>query len=281
MSGLGQLLKRSRRERPTRAMALANEIETNETPLEVMARLDAGGAERAAIRSEEFCEYFEAQDQIEPFERTVFGEFVTLYAAPGASAQSLLLVFSGRGHRPFVPIPIFLQNIDAAKTDVLLLKDTESLQYRTGVTSYAPDFESLCNRLKSDFTSRYEHVVAMGTSMGGFAAIRSQLAGVAAKGVSMCGRRPQEAFLQGQAPPPAFDPICACLPPKKRPLVFVAAQENPKDRPEAEAAAALTGGVTRFMPGSGHNVLAPKWRRDTLRPFLERMMRPAVNQDRG
>lgn len=245
-------------------------VETFETPLEVAARANGDADQNAAIRMPEMRDYFRAATFVQPFQHHAITPLVSLYAAPDCVAASLLVLFTGRGYRPFLPLAVALQNIDASAFDVLVLRDPDWMQYRNGIPGFAPSFPDLVFRVSTEFGIRYQRVVALGTSMGAHPAIRFALAGGAGQAVALGARMAEDAYLtvQGNVPPPAFDPICACLPRIKRPLLFVAAQNQTRDVAEATRAAALTGGQTRFEPGQKHNFLGPKWRNGRLGPFL-------------
>ncbi len=82
-------------------------------------------------------------------------------------------------------------------------------------------------------------------SMGGMAAIQLALLAPGLPAVAIGARRPSDVsrLFSDAAPPPAFEPVCACLPRTARDaLLFVYATDHDVDRVEAEEAAALSGG---------------------------------------
>lgn len=109
----------------------------------------------------------------EPFERRCFLEGVSFYTAGGARADKTLLVcFTGASGRPMLPLPVFLQHLDAQRTDLLLLRYPRGPGFRQGLRSLGDTLEASIDRLGVLMpTSDYRRVVALGTSGGGLPAL--------------------------------------------------------------------------------------------------------------
>jgi hypothetical protein len=198
--------------------------------------------------------------------------------APSPAGRRLLVLFSGRAARPMMPVPAFLQQIDVARWDVLLLIDHQNIQFRGGCRGLAPDFLGLVARLR-EISAPYLDVTAFGVSMGGLPAIRLALAGGARRAVSVGGRPASDAYrLVGRnRPPAAFDPICACLPDASRDMIFAYSGDNQVDDRAARVAAALCGGGLLGVPGiADHGLLGTLWGRGQLAAFLAVVLDPAV-----
>jgi len=176
------------------------------------------------------------------------------------------------------PLPLFLQHLPAAGWDVLILKDTLRTHYRQGVSGFSDSFLGLIGRVASLGTG-YSRRVVLGTSMGGFPAARFALLARAERGISIGGRPPNDVLrLRGRsAPPDAFDPLCACLPPQGRNLLFTYAAGCANDSEPAEAYASLTGG--RDLPVDGqvdHGLLHGLHLKGALQDFLNAILHHPV-----
>lgn len=212
-------------------------------------------------------------DMAQPFRREPISAGATLYRG-GDSAKRLIVLFTGRQYRPMLPVPAFLQFIDASAWDVLMLRDEARMHYRAGVEGYAADMPALVRRVRHDLGNNSE-VLAFGTSMGAFPAIRFFLAGGADRAVSISGRFPSDgvSLVSGCKPAKAFEPICACLEPRRRPLLFAHGGGNDDDRTAAELAAALVGGTTfNVLATDAHNLLAILWREERLADILDAIL---------
>lgn len=193
----------------------------------------------------------------------------------GKSGRRLLVIFAGRLGR-MMPVALFLQALQADQWDVLVLRDASGVHFQNGCPELADSFPALAGQIKT-MGNAYGGLAALGISMGGFCATRLALLIGPFRAVSVGGRPTTDAaqLLGGLALPPAFDPICACLPPANRPhLAFVCAQGQALDLASARNAADLTGGQVMALPGASHGVLWQMYLDGLLAEFLTLSLSP-------
>jgi len=186
------------------------------------------------------------------------------------SHKGLAVVFTGKKQRPMMPLPSFLQRINADQWDVLVLRDRRQMHYRMGCQEFASDFQTLAHHIM-EIGKNFDRVVSIGTSMGGLAAVRLALIGGAQRAVSIGGRRPWDAHRvkEDKSNPPAFDPICACLPRAQRDVLLVHAEGCLPDVQEAQFAAEVCGGCSFPVSGlNNHGVMKHLWEQGLLGDFL-------------
>jgi hypothetical protein len=223
--------------------------------------------------------HLQAQSHLQPFTARPLAPDVVLYqGAASPAGRNLLVAFTGRKNRLMMPLPLFLQVLDAATWDVLILRDRSVMQFRNGVFGLATSFPELAGRIAT-LAAGYRARVAIGTSLGALAAIRLALLIPDMRGISVGGRPANDngGILAGERPAPAFDPICACLPPARRDLLYFYGEEHELDAVAARHCAALSGGVT--MPLAGHDrhfVLWELHQAGRLGLFLQTVLDPAI-----
>jgi hypothetical protein len=207
------------------------------------------------------------------YERHELTEGAYLYRfSGGRERKTLLIVFSGNAQRPGMPMPMLLQRIDARAFDVLMLQDSQKLQFRKGLSQTVNSFGKLanfCSQVRR--LQNYSSTFTLGTSAGGFPAIRIALAIGAERAFSFGGQFPNDSLriLRGQAGDlSAYDPICACLEKTNRPYYYAHGLNEPEFGLYAKNAAALTGGKEIRVDNVGlHALLGSLWaegRLDTL-----------------
>ena len=214
---------------------------------------------------------------LQPFLRTILSENVVFFSAdpqspraatdpaPDAATRGkrLLVCFCGRSGRMMLPLPVFLQRIDAAQFDVLLLKDSRQNHFRTGCIGLAPDFAGVAATIRHRYAARYAGMQSIGVSMGGLSAIRFAILAGCDRAVSICGM-PADDVLRlhnPDGPPPAFDPLCDCMGRHAPPVLFVYPQGEPRDRFWARHYAWLTRGRTLRVRGVRHHgVMGAMWK---------------------
>ncbi len=239
-----------------------NAFENEATPLEyldIMKDESHDGLGKIA-KSTRTGNFLSKVDAPQAFRREQIASGAFLYRMDEA-IRPLLVVFTGRTKRPMLPVPAFLQFFDARDWNVLMLRDERRLHYREGVEGFASSISDLAPKVR-DLAGKNVDVLALGTSMGGLPAIRLQLCGGADRAISISGRFPADAqlLLSAQTVPDPFDPICACLQQKERPLLFVHAAGSVTDAQESALAAGLTGGLTRAVPlTESHGLLGQLW----------------------
>jgi hypothetical protein len=133
----------------------------------------------------EYC-FFEKEDP-EPFGRLTVDPSWSLYGSSdqGRSGRELIIGFTGGAHNLFQPAAVILQQLEAARHDLLLLRDRN----RDGFLEGAGDFRSIGDLAKGlgHLTKDYRSVVTIGSSRGGFAAVLMGLALGARRAVSIGG----------------------------------------------------------------------------------------------
>ncbi len=208
----------------------------------------------------------------QPYARSVLASDVLLYSdgrAPGD--KTLVIGFTGAAHRLMLPIATVLQNLPIERTDLVLLRESTRSHYDAGVAGYAATLPDLAGRLRRDLEPRrYRSLVTLGTSMGGFPALRAGLMMGADAAIAIGGRsiwHVDRLSAPNRAPITAFDPLCPCGPGETR-LICVYAAKNAEDIKSADAVAAMRP-VDRFaFDTADHNVLLALWRQGSLRTAL-------------
>jgi hypothetical protein len=118
-----------------------------------------------------------ARPQPEPFRRRKLSRHLRLYSAGGTPQEkTLLMCFVGAAQRPGLPVPVFLQHLDASRTDVLLVGYPRGKGLRGGLPELAGSFEASIDKLRhlADIGA-YRRCVALGTSGGGTPAVLAAL----------------------------------------------------------------------------------------------------------
>lgn len=223
--------------------------------------------------------HLQAQTILQPFSATAMAPDAVLYQGRAtASGRNLLIAFTGRKNRLMLPLPLFLQDIDAATWDVLVLRDRSLSQFRNGCHGLATSFPDLAHRLAA-LAADYTAAAAIGTSMGGLPAIRLSLLTGSIRGISVGGSPPSDAarLLAGKDPGPAFDLICACLPPARRDLLYVYGEDHAQDAEAARLCAGQTGGVLLPVPDHNrHFILWQLHQSGRLGAFLQTVLDPGI-----
>ncbi len=113
----------------------------------------------------------------EPYRRHKLSQHLRLYSAGGARHdKTLLICFTGSSQRPGLPVPVFLQHLDASRNDVLMVIYPRGKGHRHGLPELGVSFEQTIDRLR-DLTGidAYQRCVALGTSGGGTPAVLAAL----------------------------------------------------------------------------------------------------------
>lgn len=172
-------------------IALENRI----TPLELTGLSNAAARGPFASASKDWIDKLGRQiqrsgkNEPERFYRRRLKPNLYLYA-DGTSTfeKTLIIAFTGGAHRLMMPIATFLQHIDAASVDVLLLLRHGDSVYSNGIRGLANSFAGLIDVLEAFLrTSQYKRVVTFGTSSGGVPAILTALYLGLDKGISVGG----------------------------------------------------------------------------------------------
>ncbi len=112
--------------------------------------------------------------QPQTFRRCCRGRGIVLYADDRipVAEKRLLVCFTGVARRLMIPMPVFLQHVDARSTDVLLLRYPKPDGYRNGMPGIADSFSELFKVLPDFFPAgAYRQRAALGVSGGGIPAV--------------------------------------------------------------------------------------------------------------
>jgi hypothetical protein len=200
------------------------------------------------------------RQRIAPFKLIEHEEGFGFYRGPGApKTKTYLTLFTGAATRPGTWTPVFLQTLDARRVDVLMLRDRSGRHFRNGCPGLAATLPELVTAIDRRVRETgYRRHVALGVSRGGSAALGfARLAGCErAIAFGALPRSDPLRLLAGQAMPPAFDPLCACL--QDRPLhaCLIHADGNLDDSAHARVLTKLFGGRRLAIEGAtDHGVL--------------------------
>lgn len=200
----------------------------------------------------------------QPYRRHSHGDDVAFYSDGGNPAHKTLLVcFGGLGGRFGLPRAALLQQIDARRFDVVMLRDPKQARFAEGAGAFAATFVDLIHAIDSTFApKRYRRVVALGNSMGAPAAVHYAVLAGAERAVAIGAQPPADArqLIQGRPAPPAFDPLCECLGHKPLRGIWLHGRNAIQDRRGAERLYALAGGQRLAVRDfGGHNALNQFW----------------------
>jgi hypothetical protein len=244
------------------------EIETVATPQEIAALAKPGAGRKLPRETRLWLERLGklSPDLIEaprPHGRRMLGPHVTLYgdASLPSAEKSLMVAFAGRARRLMIPVPAFLQFIDPAKWDIVLVNRGPDSPYLQGQAT--PEVGRILALVEAAVDlSAYRRVAALGTSGGGFPAVWAALLAGAERGVSICGA--------------ASPPLPAAVPRadgKAPDLCFVYGSDSAADRDAAQALRAAYGGRLRTIEGAEkHNVIEYMIRQGRFAAFLDEVL---------
>ena len=230
-----------------------------------------GSAFGAALRGSVVAQDLALFDRLEQFQPVEMGDGATLYRGAAATqGRGLLVALTGRMQRLSLPTPIFLQRVPAAEWDVLMLRDPLTMHFRLGSPGFADSLPGLAQRVK-DMARSYRRTLLFGNSMGGLPAVQIALMAGDLRAVSV-GAQPQSDIMRlfrVATCPPAYDPVCACLSPRRRDLMFYHAEGHADDSTLAGVLACKTGGVAVPVPGtSRHSTISELWQDGRLGAFI-------------
>lgn len=193
------------------------------------------------------------------FQNTRLSSHARFFEAEGAarSAKVLLVLFSGRRGEAFMPISRLLARLPAQRFDVLRLRADQEGEYPCGVPGIGDSFFAVCEALRQR-AAAYAGTVAIGTSLGGFSALRAAVLAGLPVGLSLAGRftkfDPEATALDVAA----YDPLCPCTPrPACRILAYFSVQ-NEIDTLNAEMLRTMYPNAELFpvTDSEDHNVMA-------------------------
>jgi hypothetical protein len=178
---------------------------------------------------------------VKRFVRTNVGDGLELFSAD-KGAKTLIVAFTTRTRRIFMPAAVFLQHLDDRKFDVLVLYDFENLHFDRGTGSCNSSFAALLEQVRRIARSRgYTGLITYGTSMGGFPALRAGHILRADRAISAGGSLVWHVtrLRSGGKTVQAFDPICECSMPIRSESYVLYSEENAEDVKNAERVSAV------------------------------------------
>ena len=198
------------------------------------------------------------------YQRLEFTQHVTLYQNPKRDSRDkgLLVAFTGNARRLMMPIPVFLQFVDAQFWDVLLLKKCARNSYLLGIEGISTDFRGLIDYIETT-TSAMQHrsVITLGASGGGFSAIWAAVLMRATRGICVCGS------------PPSSLPSLIKRAPNGPDLCFVYGEDCVLDHHAALTLVDLFGGRLRPIAEiDEHGALAELLKRGQFANFIAEML---------
>lgn len=229
-----------------------------------------------------------AEGDVERFEITRPSPALLHAAAPGdGRARALLVCFSVVGGRKlFVPLPTFLQSVDASRFEVLLVTDPHATAFRGGVPGLGVDVHEVVRSLaEHPLVAGRSSVRVLGCSAGAFPA---QLLGRrigAELTLAASGRFPSERHLGTLASMYGSCVAAALRAPRAR-VLFAHGTAKRRDAAYARRLARLTFArrVEVSLAGRAieHNLFEPLADAGRLGAFLERtLLAPLDDLDRA
>lgn len=213
----------------------------------------------------------------QPYRRRKLSRHLRLYSAGGArDDKTLVLCFVGAAQRPGLPVPVFLQHLDARRHDVLMVGYPRGKGLRQGLPELAGSFEASIDRLRDMVElGAYRRCVALGTSGGGTPAVLAALRLGLAAALSAGGGSPTDprwlAALGEEVGELARRYARAASPLPR--LVLAYGVDAPQDVAAARAFAACVPAELRPVSDgrrpAPHNIFQLLLRRRRLRGFLE------------
>lgn len=247
---------------PAQVRAIVAELKMLGTPVRDMVR--ASGTVRFLLKGK-----VQAYREVQP------DASVRLFSSTEQKIanKTLLVVFTGAHKRPMLPHCVFLQALSSAEFDVAMLTDPDNLHFSAGLNGGADTLPGVVAHLAGTLNSAaYRRVITLGTSSGGFPALRAGILMRAERAVSIGGRPiwwPERLRRNSDLPSP-FDMLCACCPETQTRLICVYAGQNEQDRVAAHRLSSIVP-VERIDMAHAvqHNLLHRAMLHDRLPQFLD------------
>lgn len=194
--------------------------------------------------------------QAPQYARTEIAPYVNVYSAD-TGAKNLIVGFGSLSGRLNMPVHSILEALDSGAHDLLLLADPAKSHFDKGVAGYAGSLSALMTKV-GDFARRrgYSSIIAYGTSMGGFPALRGGEMLGADRSISIGGRFPWHPLRLAERKREinAFDALCDCRRPFRSRIYLLYAQGQPKDDQHAAMLQAVEPGCRAIpIPVDDHN----------------------------
>ena len=196
------------------------------TPLEIAKLLESDRDMPFAIAS-----LLRGGESPAAYRREAWSEDATYYTS-GNGAGRLIVAFTHPGGRLGIPISSFLQMLRDDVYDVILLRDSSQLQYSRGIQGLGTFLEAM-KRIE-DFAAAkgYQQIIAFGSSLGGYPALRGGRLLKARRAISVGGLYAWHPgrLMRNERSVQAFDLLCACASPSPTELVAVYAYRHDQDK---------------------------------------------------
>jgi hypothetical protein len=213
----------------------------------------------------------------QPFRRERLHGRIARYSAGGdRSRKTLAVCFAGRAQRLMMPLPVFLQHVDASVVDVAFLRDPAKEGYRAGIGRGTRSLDDLLERLPSRLSfDAYARVVTIGTSGGGLPAVLAavQLGLPAALAAGPNGPDdPRWQSYRGVGVRRVLEESATARGDRRPAITLVVGAGAPKDQAAAQTLARIIPARIIVVDGvrtaAGHNALLPLVERGELASLL-------------
>ena len=216
------------------------------------------------------------------FERRSALKGVTLYTGGDGSPErkTLIVGFAGNFNRMMAPMPVFLDCLNPAHYDVLILRDFQRAFFAKGVPGLGNDFFEALSNLRSLFEpNRYRNAIALGTSSGGLPAVLGAIELQLDRGVSIGAVDFNHFVVRLNSHGVDEKPYAALLASRPQPYPKLILAYGGEYKIDVAASAAVNGLVPSELMGvencATHSVFAWNLERGTLPVFLSK----ALGQD--
>lgn len=178
-------------------------------------------------------------------------------------SKTVLVCFSGNEQRMMMPMPLFLQHIDPALTDIVYLRTVKGQGYRNGILGLAPNLETSFQELSAILSRmHYRSIAIMGVSAGGLPAILAGLQLGANAVLSVAAGNPNDEkwrdLSDGQGSTKLFHRFSKHSPQSHPEIFLVHGEQYPEDAlANASIAACIKTKDTISVVNAGHNALYP------------------------
>jgi len=216
-----------------------------------------------------------------PFVRQPVAPGAMLYLAPPGmethERRTLVVAFAGDAHRLMIPIAGFLQYLDPARYELLLLFDGTRSMFMRGLSGVAPDVGSMLAWIEDLRRARAApRTIALGTSAGGLAAVWTAVALGLDRAVSIGGTSPAEVAERHQTLDldiSGFDDAIRRRAGALPEVAYLFGELWENDRRKGESLAGHLPVTMVPVPHSAqHNVIFDAMRRGTLPALLELLL---------
>jgi hypothetical protein len=167
-----------------------------------------------------------------------------------------------------------LMRLPRGRLDLLQLRAPDGGDYPRGVPGLGDGFFAV-GRAVADVARGYAGAAALGTSLGGYTALRAAVLTGLRAGVSLSGRFTALSTNGGERGAMAYDPLCGCTRAARTALIAYYARRHAVDAAHARRLAAMHPPVQlRGVDGRGdHNVMVAMLPSGAFDGLLEEVLR--------